>query len=301
MDSRPFKVSIDETSISQVIQERYSCRHYKKQPLDADNIHLLRTFIGSITPGPFGSHNRFDLIASTPKDQAALKGLGTYGFIKNPPAFIIGASVPSKYHLEDYGYLLESIILYATSLGLGSCWLGGTFTKSRFAKKINLQSKERMPAVASIGKIANPKRDRQGLISQMAESHRRLPWQALFFKNTLDSPLLPREAGKYATPLEMVRLAPSASNKQPWRVISNKDTFRFYLHRTPGYRNDLIKRILKLCDLQRIDMGIALYHFEITAQEMGLPGRWITEDPEKKASHMFGEYTASWLKEAETQ
>jgi hypothetical protein len=246
-------------------------------------------------PGPFDSQLRFDLIAATPNDHKSLRGLGTYGFIKNPQAFIIGASQPSEYHLEDYGYQLERIILYATTLGLGTCWLGGTFTKSRFAKKIRLRKDEQIPAVVSVGEIANPKKNRQGLVSMTAGAHQRLPWEKLFFNFTVGVPLLPNEAGEYATPLEMVRLAPSASNKQPWRVISSNEVWRFYLQRTPGYRNDPIKRILRLCDLQRIDMGIGMCHFELTAQSLKLDGKWQVEELHQQAPHPLGEYLASWM------
>jgi len=290
---------LNNTPITETIQRRYSCRHYKKQPLQDDQLHKLRDFIESLAPGPFNSQIRFDLIAATVEDRNALSGFGTYGFIKNTPAFIIGASNPSDYHLEDYGYLLERIILYATSLGLGTCWLGGTFSKSRFAKQIELRQDEQMPAVAAIGEIANPNQKRQGLVSQLARAHKRLPWQELFFNFTVGVPLLPTEAGDYATPLEMVRLAPSASNKQPWRVVSNNEAWRFYLHRTPGYRNDPIKWILQLCDLQRVDMGIAMGHFEWTAQTLGLSGKWHVENSLTQYPHPLGEYVASWIDQSE--
>ena len=68
----------------------------------------------------------------------------------------------------------------------------------------------------------------------------------------------------------MVRLAPSASNRQPWRIIagrSRKD-FHFFLERTPGYNNN---RFVK-SDLQRVDMGIAMCHFELAMKESGFNG-----------------------------
>jgi len=38
-------------------------------------------------------------------------------------------------NLEDFGYLMEEAILFATGLGLGTCWLGGSFTKSGLPKR----------------------------------------------------------------------------------------------------------------------------------------------------------------------
>ena len=233
-------------------------------------------------------------MAATETDGNSLRGLGTYGFIKNAPAFIVGAMTPSRYDLEDYGYLMEAIILYATSMDFGTCWLGGTFTKSSFARTINLNGDETMPAVTSVGEYANPERKRQGIASRTAGSDRRLPWESLFFNGALDVLLNREDAAEYARPLEMVRLGPSASNKQPWRIVKHGRFWRFYLRRTPGYRKDLIKRILDLCDLQRLDMGIAMCHFELTARELGLEGDWVIEEGVEEYSDTLTEYLVSW-------
>ncbi len=291
---------------TEIIQQRFSCRSYRREPIDADRREQLQAFIADLPPSPFdmlraapfGTRPRFDLAAATETDHHSLRGLGTYGFIKNPPAFILGAMTPADYDLEDFGYLMEAIILYATGLDLGTCWLGGTFTKSSFARKMDLSSTETMPAVISVGGYADPERKRRGIASQTAGSDRRLSWENLFFNETLDTPLSRDEAAGYGTPLEMVRLGPSASNKQPWRVVKHDGYWRFYLRRTPGYREDLIKRILDLCDLQRLDMGIAMCHFELTAREMGLKGKWVVEDETNQFPDALTEYIVSWESQA---
>ena len=125
---------------------------------------------------------------------------------------------------------METIILYATSLGLGTCWLGGTFAKSNFAKRMKLSALESMPAVTSLGEYAAPEQNRQGLVSRTAGAHRRLAWEKLFFNYLFNVPLLRNEVAEYATPLEMVRLGPSAVCTQrmsgsEWqnRTLSAKD------------------------------------------------------------------------------
>lgn len=279
---------------TEIIKRRFSCRDYRREPVDAEKRKQLQAFIETLPPAPFGTHPRFDLLAAMEADSKSLRGLGTYGFIKNPAAFILGAMTPAAYDLEDYGYLLENIILYATSLELGTCWLGGTFTKSSFAQKINLATNESMPAIVSLGEYLNPDQKRKGLVSRTAGAERRLPWEKLFSNIMLTQPLFRTEAAEYAKPLEMVRLAPSASNKQPWRILRYRQFWRFYLQRTPGYRSDPIKQILDLCDLQRLDMGIAMCHFELTARELGLQGRWVVEENLNKAPAALTEYIVSW-------
>lgn len=283
-----------DASVTKVICQRFSCRSYRRKPIDAERRERLQTFIADLPPGPFGARPRFDLVVATETDSKSLRGLGTYGFIQNPSAFIVGAMQPSDYDLEDYGYLMEAIILYATSLELGTCWLGGTFTKSSFAKRMRISDSESIPAVTSLGNYVEPEQKRQGLVSRTAGAHRRLAWERLFFNFTFGVPLLPNEAAEYATVLEMVRLGPSASNKQPWRILNYNNYWRFYLRRTPGYYDDPIKRILNLCDLQRLDMGIAMCHFELTARELGLKGEWFVEDKLDRYPDSLTSYLVSW-------
>ena len=280
--------------VTDIICRRFSCRTYQRRPISAEKRERLQAFIAALQQGPFGTLPRFDLVAASETNGNSLRGLGTYGFIKNAPAFIVGAMSPQRYDLEDYGYLMEAIILYATSLDLGTCWLGGTFTKSSFAKTMDLSPEETMPAVTSVGEFANPGQIRQGIASRTAGSDRRLPWGSLFFDRKLVAPLSREEAGEYARVLEMVRLGPSASNKQPWRIVRNNKFWRFYLQRTPGYRKDLIKRILDLCDLQRLDMGIAMCHFELTARKLGLEGGWVFEENVQENPDAMTEYLVSW-------
>jgi hypothetical protein len=293
VDNRPlFNAAIIET-----IRRRFSCRRFHERPIDALKQQDLQTFMASLPAGPFGNRPRFRLAAASEADRAALRGLGTYGFIRGAAGFIIGAVEPGGMYLEDYGYLMEAIILHATSLNLGTCWLGGTFTKSGFARKIDLQTGETIPAVTAIGEFISPGHARRGLVSAIADAGRRLPWDRLFFDNRSGAPLDRAAAGAYAMSLSMVRIAPSASNKQPWRVVKDGPCWHFYLKRTPGYRRDPLKILLELCDLQRLDMGIALCHFELTAREMKLAGHWAVSDPHNPIPGLQTEYIATWVRD----
>ena len=118
-----------------VIQQRYSCRKFKKSAIDESTNKNLGNYISKNTNSPFKSKIRFVLVSSKEGDSEELRGLGTYGFIRNPAGFIIGVGEKSDKYLEDFGYLMEKNILYATSLGLGSCWLGASFKKSSFEER----------------------------------------------------------------------------------------------------------------------------------------------------------------------
>jgi hypothetical protein len=287
------KIMFYSKPVTEIIKQRFSCRSYFEKPIAEDKRKSLADFMSSKATGPFGTKARFHLVAATEQDRNALKGLGTYGVIKGATGFIMGAVGHSEKNLEDYGYVMERAILFATDIGLGSCWLGGTFTRSRFAKKISAEEGELIPAVASIGYSAD--RSRSGItMRQLVGGHNRQPGGNLFFRERFGVPLSSDEAGAYAVPLEMVRIGPSASNKQPWRIIKDGNTWHFYMQRTKGYGNSLTFRLLGLADLQRVDMGIAMSHFELTANELGLKGKWVIQEPKIEKPDRLTEYTVSW-------
>lgn len=282
-------------AITKVIQQRYSCRTYQNKNIEEDIHKKLADYASLTRNGPLGSYARFKLVAATDGDSKALRGLGTYGFIKDASGYIVGAINDAPKSMEDFGYLMEKIILFATDLGLGTCWLGGSFTRSRFAKKISGGQNEIIPAVASVGYISGRPRRLDKFIRQEARADRRRPWDWLFFDSEFGNPLTKQASGDFAIPLEMVRLGPSASNLQPWRILKDGSTWHFYLQRKLGYRDSSAAKFLKTADLQRVDMGIAMCHFDLTARELGLEGCWIIDDPGVQKPDALTEYTVSWV------
>ena len=75
----------------------------------------------------------------------------------------------------------------------------------------------------------------------------------------------------------MVRWAPSAVNKQPWRVVLSGKAAHFYEKRSRGYVDGAG------WDLQKIDLGIALCHFACGLEEQGIDWRLAVADPGLKA------------------
>jgi len=288
------KKTLLNTPITDLIQQRYSCRTYLDQPLSAEQRELLVEFLADLPAGPFGGKPRFELVAAREGDATALKQLGTYGFIRGAQGYIVGAMKDYAHNHEDYGYLMELAILFATGQDLGTCWLGGTFTKSSFGNAISVQADELVPAVTALGYPAKKPRWVETLIRGGAGADSRLPWDELFL-DAHSQLLVPETIGSYTKVLEMVRWAPSASNKQPWRIIYDGDSWQFYLKRAPGYRERRANRMFTVADMQRLDMGIAMCHFELTARELGLPGSWEMQPPGLTVLDKSAEYTATWV------
>ena len=86
--------------ITELIQQRFSCRRHPDKPIATETQQQLKEFMEIIQTGPFGSHIRLELVAASEADRQSLKGVGTYGFIKNPQGYIVG----SKYSRSLYLY-----------------------------------------------------------------------------------------------------------------------------------------------------------------------------------------------------
>jgi nitroreductase len=285
---------IFESSPSQLIRQRYSCRTYQKRPVSDQDISKLETFFAQCSNGPLGNHTRFRILPASLYDPRNLPRLGTYGFIKDPAAFLVGAASENPGALEDFGYSMELLILKATELELGTCWLGGTFTKSSFARQMDLQPGESIPAATSLGYPSNQKGWIDRVSRIYAGADRRLPWESLFFEGNWNTSYPRDMENDFSEPLQLVRLAPSASNKQPWRLIFSKGKWHFYLERSSNYPSPVFGKILRISDLQRIDMGIATAHFSLALQEGSKFGRWIHAEPHLTQPENSKEYIISW-------
>lgn len=279
-------------SVTELIEARYSCRSYQPVPIPEKARRSLDSYLQAISAGPFGTPLRLVFVAAEPGGDE-LQGLGTYGVIRHPAGFVIGVVQRGAMDMEDIGYALEQSVLEATDLGLGTCWLGGTFRRGNFAARARLGQDETLAAVIAVGVIA----DRPSLVDRAfrrgAGSARRLAWEQLFFDGQFGALLSREAASDYAQVLEMARLAPSASNKQPWRVVRDGRSWHLYLQRTPGY--DRSTALAGIPDIQRVDVGIFMCHFELVARELGLNGKWEILGVDQVPHSSGAEYRVSWI------
>ena len=174
---------------------------------------------------------------------------------------------------EAFGFAFERVALYAQSLGIGTTWIAGTMDRSAFERAMELGEGEVMPCVSPLGYPAARMSLRETLMRKGVKADSRLPFEALFFDGRFDRPLAIEKAGVLQAPLEMVRWAPSAVNKQPWRVVIDGDVAHFYEKRSKGYVSG------NGWDVQKIDMGIALCHFACGLEELGRPCDVRFDDP----------------------
>ena len=267
--------------IQKIIRARRSVRTFDGQALDAVDLEKLTSFAKEIE-NPYGVPVTFRFLDAKKQALPCPVVSGT--------SFFVGAKVSRVPQAEEaFGYSFERFVLYAQSLGIGTVWVGGTMDRAAFERAVDLQAEERMPCMSPLGYPAKKKSVRETMMRKAIKADQRDPFETLFFDGTFDTSLTKEKAGRLAEPLEMVRWAPSAVNKQPWRVVSDSAGVHFYLKQSKGFVSDAVG------NMQKVDLGIALCHFDLAAKESGFdvhfhrndPGIPVPDDTEYIASYLF--------------
>lgn len=251
--------------IKELVKARRSVRTYDDRPLTTEDRDRLMAYAQTIE-NPYGLNVEFKLLEGS---QHGLK----CPVITGTDLYIGGKITRGPQAFEAFGYSFEMLVLFAQSVGIGTVWLGGTMNRSAFEEAMDLADDQMMPCASPLGYTATKMSLREGVMRKGVGADQRLPFGELFFDGNFDTPLSEEKAGALAFPLEMVRWAPSAVNKQPWRVLVTDKAVHFYLKRSKGFSSH------GTLDMQRIDMGIGLCHFDLAAKESGVATTLITEDP----------------------
>ena len=130
-----------------------------------------------------------------------------------------------------------------------------------------------MPCVSPLGHPAAKMSLRETMMRKGVKADTRLEFEELFFRETFDTPLRRGDAGELRDVLEMVQWAPSAVNRQPWRLVLCGDTVHFYEKQSKGYVDKTG------WDMQKIDLGIAMCHFAAGMEEQDSEIAFVHQDP----------------------
>ncbi len=255
-------------NVKEVIKRRISNRTYEERSLTEEDKKKLLEFNSTLT-NPFGVEVKVQYIS---KEKGADDvQLGTYGTIKGAKDFLAITVKDQPYAMEAIGYQFENLVLYATDIGIGTVWLAGTFKRKDFINAIEIGEDDLFPCICTLGYPAQKQSFLEKITKASLGSKKRKDWDKLFFLDDFTKVLTKADAGIYEDALEMLRLAPSATNSQPWAVVKEGNKFHFFCN----YKNTLNDDVKKI---KHIDIGIALSHFHQTAMSKGLNGNLQIED-----------------------
>lgn len=219
--------AFDRPRLISAVKLRTSCRAYAGAP-DAADLAALSYALGRYQlPGV-----RLALLpVAETFFTGTLLGMKRITGCRMMAAVIIDESPLSRIHA---GIMGESFVLEATSRGLGTCWVTGSFRRKEL--NVPVAANEAVLCVIAVGKPAEP-------LAPPATRHRKLP-EHFCRGNFLDWPEELTDAAA------LVQCAPSAMNMQPWTLSVG-----------PGG-----EFILDATDRAQLDAGIALCHAELALE-----------------------------------
>ena len=259
-------------NILETISRRRSVRSFSPRAMKQAEIESVQGILDTAgsTPGPFGTRVRLRLHVDAGGTGEAK--MGTYGLVSGASAFVMPVVVPAPGAMEDLGWVVERTVIDLWAAGWASCWIGGVFSRTKAASLTGASGEEFVPIVVALGREAEQRSLLDRLVTRAARSRQRKPLAEICFMpdgSVLNGDAL---APPWGIVLEALRMAPSASNKQPWRLVLSPDSrgWMLFLDEDRLYNNSLGNT-----HLQNIDMGIAMYHFAAAASCAGLKGSWM--------------------------
>lgn len=239
--------------------QRHSVRSYSSEPLSAESINALKSAITNINTHEAGMH--IQLITDDP---APFRGFTrSYGFFSGVRNYIaVVADTSFRHYRERAGFFGMQLSMRALELGLGSCFVSGTYSASNVSARVRVGQK--LIYLIALGHEDASRR--QGLISRLMLSHmhRHHPAPEEFLISEMPASTLYAELPQLQEALTAVSLAPSAMNKRPARLHVEKCGGEYAISATVSGSDPA----------QEIDLGIAMWAISDV-----WPGEWEWGNP----------------------
>jgi len=235
---------------------------------------------------------------------------GIYGIFTSAPHFILAVTQQRTGYMENMGYCMEHLILGATALGLGTCWIGEAFTEDSLRVFVpDLGPDERIVALTPLGYAADealadaPSADQASADASSAEdlsahepstdsemarlvqhlirwsSERQGDRKPLQESVSRDTWVVPWVSGLEAKDdildriLELVQRSPSWANTQPWHFVVDTVADEMQVIATVDHRPRR-GNVREGKPYYRLDGGIAMCHLHLAAQALGWHPSW---------------------------
>ena len=182
---------------SEAIQARHSVRKYLDKPIEAEKIETIQKCI-DLCNRESGVH--FQLVSNEPKAFRNGVDWPKYGKFEGVNNYIAIIAPKGNNGSVVAGYYGEKLVLLIQTLGMNTCWVGGTFKKVREVYTIG--TGEELKGVISLGYGATQgvQHPQKKTFTDVAQAQVPVPeW----FKNGVEAALL----------------APTAVNQQKFRFI----------------------------------------------------------------------------------
>ena len=218
------------------IEQRKSRRSYLETPIGQEKLKVLTDLIDN-----YNQENNLS-IQLIKNGSEAFNGIKkSYGLFKGVRTLLVLIGKKDDIHLkEKLGYYGELLVLEATKMDLGTCWVGATFDRNSTIATI--QEDETLVCVITIGNVAK-ETFKEKLVHKIV-TRKTKALDELYIADCTTPEW-------FINGLQAVQKAPSANNNQPVKFQYKEGDIRAYVEES--YRFNLV------------DLGIAKAHFSIAA------------------------------------
>lgn len=225
---------MEKTDFYPIIFKRKSIRNFDLTSLDDDVFTEVSEHLNDLKP-------MYDEI------EVELKIIKPDGvktrMMKKAPYYIAIFSEAKEGYLTNIGFMLQQMDLFLSYKGLASCWQGIPSPKKEVLNNSNLE----FVIFIAFGKPEDPKSLHRTDVSQ-------------FKRKSLREITDITGADEL---LEAARIAPSATNSQPWFFTGDENLIHAYSIKPGFIKSLMIKKYIS------IDLGIALCHLQVAAEHFG--------------------------------
>lgn len=234
----------------EAVERRVSCRAYQDRTIEEETLRQLTEKVQELNQA---SGLRFQFYTTRNAGEPALK-LSSAMFAGKVYhyAALVGGDDPLS--AEKVGYYGQKLVLYATQLGLGTCWVAGTYDPDSI--QVELAQGEKVWDVVPMGYPAEKTPMKQKMIRSGIRARDRKLEQ--FVESQTAFAHLPEWLRKG---VEAIKLGPSAVNQQPVNIVYQDGTVSAKLWKS-GH------------GLEFNDLGIAKCQFEAGVAACGVRGTW---------------------------
>lgn len=245
----------DSRAWTDAIDKRKSTRRYKLEVISGEKINRLQELIEKIN-----ENEKINIRLVKDGKRVFSKFKSSYGMFEGVRTFI--ALIADKSLLEykkKIGYFGEMLVLEAVSLGLGTCWIGGTYDKEYCLDTFGLKEEEELVGIITIGKSSEKVKLRDKFMKAALKNTK--SFDEFIISDEVNIPTYVK-AGVISA-----LKAPSALNKKP--IIYEYKDGKVYAR--IGRENH---------GFEEVDLGISMLHFELGSLDTGYTGKWIFENGE---------------------
>jgi nitroreductase len=218
------------------IFKRRSVRVYDETPLDKQTLDQIAKYIKNMKPLYRTIKTKIKIIDNIGESKI---------FATQPPHSAVLWSEDKASQNMNAGYLIEQLSLYLTTLGLGSCIVAAHRPKQEIIDTDNIGN---YIIMLCFGKPA---------MEYLRYDNRQ------FIRKSKDNLLI---SGEYNDVTEACRVAPSAKNDQPWKLLNDNNKIHVYSLKIEKPSRPIYKT------LDSIDIGILLYHLETAGRNNNMNG-----------------------------